>query len=145
MNGKELKIIQHLRKDAGTSLSLISKELGIPLSTVYDQINRMHKSNLIKKSALLLDLPKLGYPGHNLQAIKINSLKQQELLLFLQKHANVNSIHNTFGDYNVIVETVHRNVAEHYTFLEELKKIFEINDILEFHLVEEVVKEKFIP
>lgn len=145
MNEKELKILSHLRKDARTSLSSISLEVGMPLSTVYDKINRMHRNNLIKKYTLLLDLPKLGYPCHNIQVIKISSLKQRELLLFLQKHANVNSIHNTFGDYNIIVETVHRNVAEHYTFLEELKKIFEISDILEFPLVEEVVKEKFIP
>ncbi len=145
MNEKELKIISHLRKDARTSLSSISLEVGMPLSTVYDKINRMHRTKMIKKSSLLLDFSQLGYPCHNIQVIRINPLKQPELLIFLQKHANVNSIHNTFGDYNVIVETVHRNVAEHYTFIEELKKLFEINDLLEFPLVEEVVKEKFIP
>jgi DNA-binding Lrp family transcriptional regulator len=49
MNKKEEQIISHLRKNAKASVLSLSRQIEMPLSTIYDKINRLNQSKVIKK------------------------------------------------------------------------------------------------
>ena len=61
MKKSELEILSHLRKDARTSLASISHDVNIPISTIYDKINRFHLNKIIERYTAILNFSKLGY------------------------------------------------------------------------------------
>ena len=143
MNEKERQIISHLRRDARISLTSISNNINMPISTVYDKINRLHKGKVIKRYIALVDFLKLGYHHHAKLAMRVPHKQKGELLLFLRNHKAVNSLHEINSDFDFLVEVIHKNIKEHNLFLEELQECFDINEIQEFQIINEIEKEKF--
>jgi len=143
MNEKERQIISELRKKGNASLNFISHKVGMPISTVYDKISRMHQENLVQKYSPLLDFSKLGYFHHAYLAIKVEKPQRQELSLFLRKHASVNSLNEIDGGFDFMIETLHKDVKEYRDFLEGLKENFRIIWIQEHQIISVLEKEKF--
>jgi len=50
LSKKDAKIISHLRNNARTKITNISRELKIPVTTIYDRV-RAHENKFIKKRA----------------------------------------------------------------------------------------------
>lgn len=143
MEEKERQIISHLRKDARTSLAAISQEIEMPISTVYDKINRMQQNNIIKKHTIIVDFPKLGYHYHAKIALKIQKKQKEELVNFLKNHLSVNSIYEINNGFDLFVETFHKNVKEYLEFMDSLQEGFEIIEIKEYQVINEIENEKF--
>ncbi|MEK6938549.1 MAG: Lrp/AsnC family transcriptional regulator [Nanoarchaeota archaeon] len=144
MNEKERQIISELRKDAQASLSSISQNVHMPLSTIYDKINRFHREEVIKKYAVLVNFSKLDLHHQTQLAIRVAKPSKGSLLLYLQKNLAINSIHEINGGFDFLVETVHHDVKEYLAFVEELKERFEILELHSYQIVKEVEREKFI-
>lgn len=144
MNEKERSIISSLRKDARTSLASIAQEVQVPISTIYDKINRLHREKVIKKYTALLDFPQLGYHYHATLAIRVSPAQKGELLLFLQQHHSINSIHVINGGFDFLVETIHRDIKEYLAFREGLQQSYNTIHFQEYQLIEEVEREKFL-
>lgn len=144
MEQKELTIISHLRKDARTSLASISHSVEMPISTIYDKINRLHQENLIKKYTTLVDFKKLGFHHQVKLALKIPSHQKKELLEFLKEHQCVNSLYEVNNGFDFLVETIHKGVKEHLSFMEELQECFDILEMHEYQIVDEIEREKFL-
>lgn len=144
MNEKERQIISQLRKDARTSLASISFEVGMPLSTIYDKINRLHKDNVIKKYTALVNFPSLGFHYHAKLVLKIKKEERKELQLFLQKNQSVNSLYEINNGFDFLIETVHQNIKEYLSFKDGLEECFNILDIKEFQVINVIEKEKFL-
>jgi len=132
-------ILRHLRRNARKSFSLISRETGIPVTTVFDNYQKLEKSGIIKKHASLLDFRKLGYYYRSFVFVKAKQSK--ELLSFLNDSKSVNSIFK-IGNYDYLVDTVFPSIKEFYAFLEVMR---DLNlDKLEAHdVIEHVKKEEF--
>jgi len=143
MDEKERRIISELRKDARTSMSTISQSVGMPISTIYDKINRMQRENVIHKYALLIDFPKLGYHHHAHLALKVDKTNRISALSFLKSHPCINSLHEINGGFDFMFETVHRDVKEYSLFLEELKEKFSILELREYQIINVIDREKF--
>ncbi len=144
MDEKERQILSELRKDARASLSSISQSVGIPISTIYDKINRMQRDNIINKYALLVDFPKLGYHHHAHLALKVSKLQRKDLLSFLQKNNSINSLHEIDGGFDFMFETVHKDVKEYSLFMEELKENFSIIEVKEYQVINVLDRERFL-
>ncbi len=143
MNEKERLIISHLRKDARTSLVAISHETNIPISTIYDKINRLHKDKVIKKYTALIDFSKLGLHHTAKLILKVDRSQREDLLYFLKKHPAINSIYEINGGKDFLIETIQKDVKEHLAFVELLKEKFMIIELQEFQILGEVEREKF--
>ncbi|MFA6461012.1 MAG: winged helix-turn-helix transcriptional regulator [Candidatus Woesearchaeota archaeon] len=143
MDEKERQIISELRKDSRTSLSAISQSVGMPISTIYDKINRMQRENLIHKYALLIDFPKLGYHHHAHLALKVDKAQRKGLSSFLENHASINSLHEIDGGFDFMFETVHKDVKEYSLFLEELKEKFSVLELKEYQVINIIDRERF--
>ncbi|MBU1111140.1 MAG: Lrp/AsnC family transcriptional regulator [archaeon] len=144
MNDKEREIISELRKDARTSLASISHQINMPVSTVYDKINRFSKNGIIKRYIAIVDFSKLGYNYHAKLAVKVNRTHKEDLLLFLQKVSSINSLYEINGGFDFFIETVHKDIKEYIEFLEELNNKFDIVELHEYQVINDLVKENFI-
>ena len=142
MNEQERYLISYLRKDAKTSLSSLSKQISMPISTIYDKINRLHRNLVITKYTALVDFVKMGYNHHAHLVLKVNKTQRKELQLFLQKHQAVNSLHEINGGFDFWVETLHKDIKEYTAFLEGLKDNFQILALHEYQVIGEVEREK---
>ncbi len=143
MDEKERLIISHLRKDARLSLGAVSQTLNVPLSTVYDKLNRLQKEGVIRKQALLLDFAKLGYHHHIHIAVKVSREQKLAIQQFLQNHPSVNSLHEINGGFDFLAEVVSKDIKEYTDFRDNLKESFDLKEIHEYQIIEELEKEKF--
>lgn len=144
MNEKERQIISHLRKDARTSLASISYNIEMPISTIYDKINRLNKSDVIRRFTALIDFSKLGFHYQAKLALRVEHLKKEELLLFLREHESVNSLYEINGGFDFFVETIHKDIKEYLDFVNKLKEKFELLAMQEFQIIDEIEREKFV-
>lgn len=141
LNKKELLILSKLRADSRKSLAKISQETKIPVSTIFDKVNKLKK--VIKKHTCILDFSKIGYSARVNLALKTSKDKRDALKQFLLKNKNVNSLYRTHEKYDFIAECLFKDLKEFYDFLEQLDK-FELESKEEFHIVEEIKSEDFL-
>ena len=143
MKEKEMHILSHLRKDARTSLAAISYSIQMPISTIYDKINRWNKGKIIKRFTTLVDFPRLGFHYHAKLALRVPKEKKKELSTFLQQHSSLNSLHEINNGFDFFLETVHKDVKEYVEFVEELKQ-YDVFDLQEYQVINELAREKFL-
>ena len=139
---RELLILTHLRADSRKSLAMISRETGIPISTIFDKVNKLGKSTISKYSPLL-DFQKLGFGIRINFALKANDKKKQELKDFLLKNKNVNSILRLNNGFDFFIDVVLKNMKELEEFYDNLRK-FKIKKKKEFFIIEDLKKEEFL-
>ncbi|HIH38137.1 Lrp/AsnC family transcriptional regulator [Candidatus Woesearchaeota archaeon] len=140
---KDALIISHLRKDGRIKVTKIAKSTGIPVTTIYDRIQRPAR-NVIKRHVTLLDFEKLGLHAHSNVAIKVDRSHLHELESYLLGHPNVNSLSRINHDFDFLAETVFRNIAESEEFIGSLQEKFPISMLQKFPVVNELKKEAFL-
>ncbi len=138
---KELLILTHLRADSRKSLTMISHETGIPISTVFDKVGKLGK-NTISKYSPLLDFQKLGFGLRINFVLEANNKKKQELKDFLLENKNINSILRLNNSFDFFVEAVFKDMKGFEEFSDSLEK-FKIKKKKEFFIIEDLKKEDF--
>ncbi len=137
---------------------MISRETGIPISTIFDKVNKLGKTgipistifdkvnklgkNTISKYSPLLDFQKLGFGLRVNFVLKANDKKKQELKNFLLTNKNVNCILRLNNEFDFFVETVFRDMKGLEEFSESLEK-FKIKKKKEFFVIEDLKREDF--
>ena len=139
---KDLLILTHLRADSRKSLAMISRETNIPISTIFDKVNKLGESTISKYSPLL-DFQKLGFGIRINFALKANDKKKHELNNFLFENKNVNSMLRLNNDFDFFIETVFRDMKGLEEFSESLEK-FKIKKKKEFFIIEDLKREEFL-
>ncbi|MBA3064613.1 Lrp/AsnC family transcriptional regulator [Candidatus Woesearchaeota archaeon] len=134
-------ILTHLRADSRKSLAMISRETNIPISTIFDKVNKLGKSTISKYSPLL-DFQKLGFGIRINFALKANDKRKQEFKDFLLKNKNVNSMLRLNNGFDFFIETVFRDMKGLEEFSESLEP-FKIKKKKEFFIIEDLKKEDF--
>lgn len=136
---KELKLLTHLRRNSRKSLSKISQETKIPVSTLFDHLKRL-ESSVILRHVSLIDFVELGYSLK--VAFVMSSKNKQELREFLFNHPNVNTLCSLINNYDFYVECIFKDLKDMTLFKEALEK-FDLTNFEENFVVEEVKKEGF--
>jgi len=139
---KDAEIISHLRNNARKKITNISKDLKIPVTTVYDKV-RVHEKKYVKKHVTLLDFQKLGlYAKANL-AIKVDRNSRDALQKFLVEHPNVNSLSKVDFGSDFLAEVVFKDNGKLHNFVEDLESHYS-TQIQIFNVIEELKKEEFL-
>jgi DNA-binding Lrp family transcriptional regulator len=136
---KELHIICQLRADARKSLAEIARDTKIPMTTIYDAIDRLRRKGIIRQYVPIIDFGKIGFGTRIALVLKAN--RKKELLDFLSACPNVNSIMKTTGSYDFFVDAVFRDITCYESFRESIGNMA-LADMKEYHLVECLAAEK---
>lgn len=140
INDNNRLILKHLREDARKNFSEISRQTGIPVTTVFDNYQKLRNSEVITKHSSMIDFRKLGLFCRNFVFVKSRSKK--ELLSYLNSHNNVNSILK-ISTYDYFIDSVFPTMKEFYGFLDELRD-FNIKKLEHHDVIEHIKKEEFL-
>lgn len=143
MKVTDQKIISHLRKNARKSLTEISKETKIPVSTIFKKIKDL-ENNVIKKYVALIHYENVNHHHWNILFIKIPDQEKESFEDFLIKHPNINTLCEIFNVYNYKIETVFKNMKDYFEFIKILESKFTIEKKQECNVIKEIKKEEFV-
>lgn len=142
MKEKELKLLAHFRSNARKNLTRISKETGVPISTIFDKLKK-YEGSVIKKFTSLLDYQKLGYDVRVKLILKVAKEDRENLRSYLIKNNNINSVFRITEGFDFIAEGIFRNMQEVYDFSRKLEQ-FNIIEKEQYFILEDLKREEFL-
>lgn len=140
---KERVLLSYFRHNARESLTAISRQTRMPVSTIFDKLKH-YEQNFIKKHTTLIDFSKLGYLTRAKVLIKFRVDHRNSAKEFLLKHENVNSLYKVNNGFDYLVEIVFHHIRELEDFLEDLEMKYEVVSKNVFYIIEELSREKFM-
>jgi DNA-binding Lrp family transcriptional regulator len=143
MKEKDLAVLTYFRTNSRTSLTKLSRDTKVPVSTIYDRLKEYEKSNLIKKHTSLIDFKMLGFNVRSQILICADKLRKDELQRFLCKHPNVNNILRISNGFDFLVEAIFKNLEELDVFSRQIDE-FEVKEKQEFFVMEDLKREEFL-
>ncbi len=143
MNTKDLEILSHLRHDARVSLTKMSRETNIPVSTIFDKLHAFEKKYILRHTSLV-DFKKLGYMIRSHISIKSNKDNRESLVKFLTKNNSVNSLYKINNGFDFMFEGIFIDIQEMENFIEMLEEDYNIIDHKEHFVIEDIKRESFL-
>jgi len=114
------KILDILRRNAKTSLREISRELNLPITTVYYRLKRLEKEGIIESYTIKINYEKLGYKVRAFILIKYDptsGISQKDLLKKLKSFENVEEAYIITGEYDILLKVISKDIEELSTFI----------------------------
>ena len=139
------KIISELREDSRMTLTDISEKTHIPITTIYTNMRKLEKDDIIKRYATLINFSKLGYSSAASIAIKIDKQDREKFKDFIRTNQSVNSAYEIDTGYDFLIEVVHKDQTELKLFLENISSSFNIIEKRVYLMINTLRKEEFKP
>lgn len=142
LSQKELLILACFRKNARRNLTKVSREIHIPVSTIFDKLKR-YEGSLIRKYTSLLNFTELGFDVRVNLIIRADRGNKKELGEYLVKNESVNSVFRINNGYDFLIEAIFRNMKEFQGFSERLEE-FKIKGKETFYILDDLKREAFL-
>ncbi|MBT7902855.1 Lrp/AsnC family transcriptional regulator [Candidatus Woesearchaeota archaeon] len=136
---KERLLLSQLRNNSRSSLSKISKNTGIPISTLCETLQKL-ENKIISKHVSLMDFKEVGFGLK--QLFVLNSSNKNSLKDFLLRQSCVNSVCSLTANHDFFVECLFKNLKEVSIFKEKLDFLDATIEEENF-ILEELKKEEF--
>src|SRR4030042_3979352 len=91
MDEKDRLILFELLQDCRQSISQIAKAVSLPQQTVSYRIKKLEDSKVIKKYAVNINYPKLGYSRHSLY-LDIKGVSAKDVDKYLKEITNIDEV-----------------------------------------------------
>lgn len=143
MEERDIVLLAHLRRNARAKLTHISKQAGIPVSTIFERL-RMPLSSCVAKYTCILNNSELGFNSRATVILKVDKEQKNEIGQFLEKHQNVNSLYRINNGYDFMVDVVFRQMVHLEEFIEQLERKFKIKQKEVYFIIDEVKQEAFL-
>jgi DNA-binding Lrp family transcriptional regulator len=115
MDEKDREILGELMADGKAKIKLLSRRLGLPMSTVHHRILRMEKDGVIKRYAAIPDYRKVGLPIAAYIFISVDYAKidsQESVALEIKKLPNVLDVSIVSGEIDIVAKIRARDVDD---------------------------------
>lgn len=139
LNKTRLLLLRQLRNDARKSLSDMSRDTGIPVTTIFDNYKKLVDGRIISGHSPMIDFKKLGFNYRSFLLLKAKD--SDEISDFMNSHVNVNSIFRISG-YDYLADCIFPSTKEFYDFTDALKGIG-ISEIEVHEVIEQLKYEEF--
>lgn len=140
MNKKDVKIFACLRQNGRMPISTLSRQTGVPVSTIFDHL----KTNpTIERHVALLDFQSLGFSTKAIVLVRANKDKE-ELHKYLSAHFHINNLYKINNGYDYYFECVFKNMTEMESFLDALDERFEIKAKNVHYIIKDIKREAFL-
>jgi Lrp/AsnC family transcriptional regulator, leucine-responsive regulatory protein len=136
MDKIERMLILCLRNNGRMSLSEITRQTGIPTTTVFD---RMKVLDYVIKNTTLLSFERIGFCIRAFISIKAKD--KEALLDFLKNNNNVNALSRINNGQDFFCEAIFRNMAGFETFNDTLLLLKAKARV--FFVIDELQRERF--
>jgi Lrp/AsnC family transcriptional regulator for asnA, asnC and gidA len=103
MDDLDLKIIKELQKDGRVSFRDIADKIKVSEGTVYNRINKLLESKVIKKFMPDIDYEKLGYEITVIIGLITEGGKLPEIERKITESPNVNAVYDVTGEYDAVI------------------------------------------
>lgn len=143
LNKKELLIVSCLRKNARETLTTISRQTGIPVSTIFDNIRR-NFDNIVIKHTALIDFSKLGFSTRATITLKAKKEEKEAIKEYMLKSRFVNSLYKINNGYDFLIEGIFHDLNELEMFLEDVESKFKIEEKSVYYIIQELKREEFM-
>jgi DNA-binding Lrp family transcriptional regulator len=136
MDIEEQYLVARLRQNARITLTALSRETGIPVSTLFDWMRALPAFG-VKRLSALLDFPALGLRAQ--ATLLLKTVKRDALRKHLLCAEAVNSLWRINNGYDFIAECAFKDLCELEEFCDVLKRNYGVKSV-ETHLVIEELK-----
>jgi len=140
LGSRDRTLISSLRNDGRAKLKKLSKSTGIPVSTVYNWINKQQP--YIKRYTGLIDFDTIGCSVRAFIVLKTSN--RAEIETYLSKSCEVNSLFRINNGYDFILEAIFCNLAQLEEFIDCLEVKFKICKKLTFYTLNEIKRENYM-
>ena len=137
----DAQMLSHLRQDARKGLTYISKNTGIPVSTLFD---RLKATKAILRHTCLLHYPALGFSCKALLLFRTNKNHKAALGQFLCRHPYINTVHKINNGNDFCAEGIFRDLSHLEQFLDSIEETFSIKTSTVHYLLDELKREGFL-
>ncbi len=137
----DIKVIRELKKDARTSYREVAERLEVSEGTVYNRVQKLKETGVIKRFILDIDYSLLGYDLTALIGLTVDGGHLTEVEELIAREPNVSAVFDVTGDYDAVIVAKFKGREE----LNDLvKRILSIPHVLRTHtmMVLNVVKEE---
>jgi len=138
----DIDIISHLRSGKRRKVTEISRELNIPVTTLYDRLDAL-KSQANLHHTALVDFKRLGYKGNVHLGFKVGTNDKEALESHLMRHPALNSLYRVNHDFDFLAHLVFHDIDELKLFMEDIRLRFIVLDVKVFDVVDELKREAF--
>ncbi|MFP4523128.1 MAG: Lrp/AsnC family transcriptional regulator [Candidatus Nanoarchaeia archaeon] len=139
---KDIVLLQQLRANARTSLTQMSKQTRIPISTLFDRL-RANEDSLITKHTSLVDFKKLGYDARAQVLLKVPFQFRSHLESYLRVHDSVNSLFRLANGFHFLVECIFPSISQVEPFIRLLEEKFGVFEYQTNYIVDDIKREGF--
>ncbi len=140
ITSSEKALLKHLRDDSRKSLAQISKEIDVPVSTLFNRMKAL-EGDVIVKHVSLLDYEKIGFSVKVNFAIKAE--KKEQLKKYLSECLHVNTLSSLVDGYDFYAECIFKDMKEMGGFKDALQQ-FNITSLNEIFILDEIKREGFV-
>jgi DNA-binding Lrp family transcriptional regulator len=135
------KILDALNKDARMSFRRMAKELGISPTTLYNKVNKLKKSGVLKGYIPLIDAKSVGYDLMAIISLRVKQEKDTEVQNAITKFPQVGAVYEVTGDWDLILVCYFKGREDLTDFLKKELPLSNIERAMT-HLVLNVIKEE---
>ena len=140
MKKTDIKIITKLRTNGRTSLTELSRNTKLPISTIHERLKK-HKQTGLLKPIVLLDFEKVGFATR--AHILLSATEKEKLFAHLRVSPNVNNLFRVNNGWNIIMECIFKDMHSLEDFVEELENNFNIQKKEVHYVLKELKREGF--
>ncbi len=140
---KDVLILSELRKNARERLTRISKNTGIPVSTIFDRI-RLHDGDLITRHTTLLNFQRLNFMTRANIILRVDKKERNELREYFIQHRSVNTAYKINNGFDFMIDVVFKNLKELEEFLDVLDNNYSIIEKQVYYIIEDLKVETFL-
>ena len=141
----DLKILKYLRRNSRETMTRMSKETRIPISSVFDRLKRLEAIGVIHRYTSLLDMKKIGIHVRVVMLFKTKDAMKHNLEQWLKEHRNVNTLVRINGEWDFMAEVLFYDIHSLEIFTEKVREEFEGAQCSVQYILDDLKREGFVP
>ncbi len=140
---RDLAILSHLRQDSRETLTTMSRETRIPVSTIFDKIRFFKESGVIRKNTSIVSFDRFGYTAEAMIFLAACQEERSKLSEVLLSSSNINSLYRINSGWDFMAEAIFPNMREMESFLEAIEEKVALSRQKVFYIIEDLRREDF--
>jgi Lrp/AsnC family transcriptional regulator, regulator for asnA, asnC and gidA len=139
---RDALLLASLRDNARITLTELSKQLNVPISTLYERLKQA-EGTLIKRFTAIVDFAQMGYHVKVELLLKVQNSQKDRLKGFLMACEHVNKLQKLNNSFDFCIEGYFKTIVDVDHFVESIEREFPIVDRAIYYVTEDLMNEMF--